>query len=110
VNATSSDPAAPIIRCTPLPFHIPRFGSQEETLSGRLLRVWAHGPLQDTSIVVDYRSAGGLDHPDQRSGSRGFLHAVGAVDDATSLGYLDLGYRLGRQFATDRDSAEAALA
>jgi hypothetical protein len=30
--------------------------------------------------------------------------------DATRLGYLDLAYRLGREFATDRDAAEAALA
>jgi hypothetical protein len=39
-----------------------------------------------------------------------YLYAVGAVDDATRLGYLDLAYRLGRDFATDRDAAEAALA
>jgi hypothetical protein len=56
---------------------------------------------------VDCRSADGLDHPDQRSGSRGYLNAVGAVDEATRLGYLDLAYRLGRDFATDRDAAEA---
>jgi len=29
---------------------------------------------------------------------------------AARLGYLDLAYRLGREFATDREAAEAALA
>jgi hypothetical protein len=29
---------------------------------------------------------------------------------AARLGYLDLAYRFGRDFATDRDAAEAALA
>ena len=28
-----------------------------------------------------------------------YLYAVGAVDQATRLGYLDLAYRLGREFA-----------
>jgi len=37
-----------------------------------------------------------------------YLYGVGAVDEATRLGYLDLAYRLGRDFATDRDAAEAA--
>jgi NAD(P)H dehydrogenase (quinone) len=39
-----------------------------------------------------------------------YLYAVGAVDPATRLGYLDLAYRLGRDFATDRDVAGPATA
>jgi hypothetical protein len=31
-----------------------------------------------------------------------YLYAVGAVDQATRLGYLDLAYRLGRDFAVQR--------
>ena len=45
-----------------------------------------------------------------KEGHHVYLYAVGAVDDATRLGYLDLAYRFGRDFATDRHAAEAALA
>jgi hypothetical protein len=38
------------------------------------------------------------------------LRTVGAVDDATRLGYPDVVNRLGRDFTTDQDAAEAALA
>ena len=38
-----------------------------------------------------------------------YLYAVGAVDDATRLGYLVLAYRFGRDLAFDRDAPEAAL-
>jgi NAD(P)H dehydrogenase (quinone) len=33
-----------------------------------------------------------------------YLYAVGAVDDATRRGYLDLAYRLGKDFSPDRGS------
>jgi NAD(P)H dehydrogenase (quinone) len=39
-----------------------------------------------------------------------YLYAVGAVDPATRLGYLDLAYRLGKDFATVRDVAGPAMA
>jgi hypothetical protein len=39
-----------------------------------------------------------------------YLDAVRAVDDTRRLGCLDLAHRFGKDFATDRDAADAALA
>ena len=39
-----------------------------------------------------------------------YLYAVGAVDESTRLGYLDLAYRLGRDFAPGDGSQEPAAA
>ena len=39
-----------------------------------------------------------------------YLYAVGAVDHSTQLGYLDLAYRLGKDFALDRSSVKPATA
>ncbi len=39
-----------------------------------------------------------------------YLYAVGAVDESTRLGYLDLAYRLGRDFAPTQSSHELAEA
>lgn len=38
-----------------------------------------------------------------------YLHAVSAVDDATRRAYLDLAYRLGMNFATERGATETAI-
>ncbi len=39
-----------------------------------------------------------------------YFYAVGAVDDSTRLGYLDLAYRLGREFALDPGQREPVVA
>ena len=61
-------------------------------------------PQAIDAILCDW----GLKMAGVREAHHIYLYAVGAVDHATRLGYLDLAYRLGTNFATDRDAAEAA--
>jgi NAD(P)H dehydrogenase (quinone) len=77
----------------------PTFFTQEEYERGR----WEQAI---DAILCDW----GLKMAGVKEARHVYLYAVSAVDDATRLGYLDLAYRLGRDFATDRDAAEAALA
>jgi NAD(P)H dehydrogenase (quinone) len=71
----------------------PTFFTQEEYEKG-----W--GQAMDT-VLCDW----GLRMAGVEEAQHVYLYAVGAVDDATRLGYLDLAYRLGRDFSRDLSSA-----
>ncbi len=69
----------------------PTFFTQEEYERG-----WQHAV--DT-VICDW----GLKMAGVKEAEHVYLYAVSAVDQATRLGYLDLAYRLGRDFARSRD-------